>query len=288
MSDAATPYSFAPRPMVDRVQNPGGYETATSIGDVATMAQYITVKYTPEIALVSITLYFETEVKNATGRPVYADQDTSTLCVLQSLRQLVRRTDVVYLLGHTLHFLLLGSLLQGGEIVQNRLWDALLWRLNNTTDGEIIHPCTVAIGHSAYPIPYETIGQFIEAASDENQRSSFVSGRKTPTKPMQAIQQHREEDDLPTLARKLGIPYLSILPRLPRSQPGQVQQLMNPRLAHELNCFPLGRERNMLTVAMSNPQDMVALERLRRETGLQIFPVLTPLEELQTALEQFI
>jgi Type II secretion system (T2SS), protein E, N-terminal domain len=288
MSDAATPYSMAPRPVVDRVQNPGGYETATSIGDVATMAQYISVKYTPEIALVSIALYFETEVKNATGRLVYADPDTSTLCVLQSLRPLVRRTDVVYLFGHTLHFLLLGSQLQGGEIVQNRLWDAVLWRLNNTTDGEIIHPCTVAIGHSAYPIPYETIGEFIEAASDEHQRSSFVSGRKTPTRPLRAIQHNRDEDDLPALARRLGIPYLSLLPRLPRSQPERVQQLMNPRLAHELNCYPLGRERNVLTVAMSNPQDRLALERLQRETGFHIFPVLTPPEELQAALEQLI
>jgi Type II secretion system (T2SS), protein E, N-terminal domain len=286
MSGEATPYSFAPRPIVDRVQNPGGYETATSIGDMATMAQYITLKYTPQIALVSIALYFEAEVKNATGRPVYADQDTSTLCVLQSLRPLVRRTDVVYLLGHTLHFLLLGSYIQGGEIVQNRLWDALLWRLNNTTDGEIIYPCTVTIGHSAYPTPYETIGKFIEAASDENQRSSFVSGRKTPTRPLRAIQQHRDDDeDLPALARRLGIPYLSLLPH---TQPERFQQLMSPRLAQELNCYPLGRERNILTVAMSNPQDQLALERLRQETGLHIFPVLTPPEQLQLALEQLI
>ena len=285
MSDEATPYVYAPRPMVDRVKNPGGYETATSIGEVATMVQYIIGEYTPQIALVSITLYFEAEAKNATGRPVYADPDTSTLCVLQSLRPLVRRTDVVYLLGHTLHFLLLGSYIQGGEIVQNRLWDALLWRLNNTTDGELIHPCTVAIGHSAYPTPYETIGTFIEAASDENQRSSFVSGRKTPTRPLRAIQQHRDEEDLPALARRLGIPYLSLLPR---TQPERIQQLMSPRLAQELHCYPLGRERNMLTVAMSNPQDQLALERLRQETGLHIYPVLTPPEVLQVALEQLI
>ena len=58
-------------------------------------------------------------------------------------------------------------------------------------------------------------------------------------------------------------------------------------LARELHCYPLGRERNTLTVAMLNPQDHQAIERLRQETGLRIFPVLTHPEALETALRQF-
>jgi len=41
-------------------------------------------------------------------------------------------------------------------------------------------------------------------------------------------------------------------------------------------------------VAMLNPQDHAVLERLQRETGFTIFPVLTNPEVLQTALEQLI
>ncbi|MFL5626790.1 MAG: hypothetical protein ACJ788_14495 [Ktedonobacteraceae bacterium] len=39
---------------------------------------------------------------------------------------------------------------------------------------------------------------------------------------------------------------------------------------------------------MLDPQDRLALERLHQETGLDIFPVLTRPQELQTALEQLI
>jgi hypothetical protein len=87
------------------------------------------------------------------------------------------------------------------------------------------------------------------------------------------------------LAQKLGIPYLTLLPS---TFPQRLQHLVNPTLARELQCFPLGRQRNRLTVAMLNPADHSALERLKRETGLHIFPVLAPPQALQVALDQFV
>jgi len=92
-----------------------------------------------------------------------------------------------------------------------------------------------------------------------------------------------DRDELPLLARKLGIPYLSLLPgKLPQ----RVLHTLSARLARELRCYPIGRERNMLTVAMLNPQDHTILERLHQETGLHIFPVLTHPEALERALKQ--
>ena len=119
-------------------------------------------------------------------------------------------------------------------------------------------------------------------------RISKKSTRKTASRSRAAQGQSQGEptdQELPTLARKLGIPYLSLLPRKP---PQRVQQLVNPRLAQELRCYPIGRERNTLTVAMVDPQDRSALDRLQQETGLCIFPVLTNPSELQTALEQLV
>jgi hypothetical protein len=89
---------------------------------------------------------------------------------------------------------------------------------------------------------------------------------------------------LPELARQLGVPYVSFLPR---KLPVRLQRLVDPTLAQELRCFPIGRDRDILTVAMSNPGDHGVLDRLRRETGLNIFPVLAHPLELQTALKQF-
>jgi hypothetical protein len=119
----------------------------------------------------------------------------------------------------------------------------------------------------------------------EKQSRKHTAQQAHSALPAHTTKQPTDEDELPSLARKLGIPYLSLLPRKP---PQGVQQLVNPKLAQELRCYPLGRERNMLTVAMSNPQDESVLARLQHETGLHIFPVLTHPQELQTALEQLL
>jgi hypothetical protein len=111
-----------------------------------------------------------------------------------------------------------------------------------------------------------------------------------------ASQQHAEisqtqsekedpEQELPNLARRLGIPYLTLLPT---TFPQSLQHLVTPKLAQELRCYPVGRERNKLTVAMLNPVDHSVLDRLKQETGLHIFPVLTHPQALQVALEQLV
>ena len=210
--------------------------------------------------------------------------------LLNSLRTLVRKTDVVFLHHNRFYFLLLGANVQGGQIVQSRLWDALLWRIHNTSEGETMRPQYVTIGHSAYPSPSTSIHTFIADAHDVSQDTTILSER-APRKSGTRLTRNAKallneaEEGFPALARKLGVPYLSLLPRKPLQR---VQQLVNPKLAQELRCYPVGRERNVLTVAMLNPQDATALERLQQETGLLIFPVLTHPQELQTALEQLI
>jgi Type II secretion system (T2SS), protein E, N-terminal domain len=264
------------------------YETIETIESIAARVQSITTTCGDQLALVSIMLGFESEGKSSGDRPLFTDANASTIYLLDSLRPLVRKTDVVFLLGYTCYFLLPGANLQGGQIVQSRLWDALLWRIHNAGDGEILHPHSIVSGYSAYPAPYRDIDEFVEAACNVNLRSNFTSekpARKAVTKQARTPQQNVTDEDFPALARKLGIPYLSLLPRKP---PERIQQLVNPRLAQELRCYPLGRERNKLTVAMLNPQDHLVLERLQKETGLDIFPVLTHPRELQTALEQLV
>jgi hypothetical protein len=241
-----------------------------------------------QIALVTITLSFVTEGKAGNAHLVSNDPHACTLYLLQGIRPLVRKTDKVCLFDYTLYFFLRGANLQGGQIVQNRLWDALLWKIHNSPEGDIARPRAIVSGYSAYPALYKTIEEFIEGAGDPGLCANFSPekpGRKALTRQSRTVQHPITDGDLPALARKLGIPYLSLLPRKP---PQRVQQLVNPRLAQELHCYPLGRERNMLTVAMLDPQDQLLLERLHQETGLDIFPVLTHPQELQTALEQLI
>ncbi|MBV9228183.1 MAG: hypothetical protein JOZ18_02630 [Chloroflexi bacterium] len=281
-------YEAASRSMTEHTTDMYAYETIETTDDIAARVQQITAPGGNQVALVTIMLDFETEGKTGDDGPLFTDAKTSTIILLNRLRPLVRKTDVVFLLGYTLYFLLPGANLQGGQIVQSRLWDALLWRIHNTSEGEILRPCAILSGYSAHPAPYQDIEEFIETAGEVSLRSNFAPGRlprKIATRQARTSQQNASDEGLPALARQLGIPYLSLLPRKP---PERVQQLVNAKLAQELHCYPLGRERNILTVAMLNPQDHLTLERLQKETGLDIFPVLTHPQELQTALEQLV
>lgn len=264
------------------------YETVESLHAIATRVQYITSAVIEAIALVTIALHFDNDERISLYQSMGANQSAAYL--LDNLRRLVRRTDVVFLLAHkhTFYFLLLGANQDGGQIVQTRLWDALLWRVHNSSPGELLRPRSMSIGHSAYPAPCAGIEEFLRAAS--NARLHFDWHPEKPVRKVIARQVRHDyetptDEELPALARKLGIPYVSLLPK---KLPERLQHLVNRKLAQELRCFPIGCERNILTVAMLNPQDRSALDRLSRETGMQIFPVLAHPHELQLALEQLI
>jgi type II secretion system (T2SS) protein E len=260
--------------------------TIDSIHTIVSTTEQIIATGIEQIALVTIQLLYEKAEKLNAHRFMSADNTTHYL--LNDLRALVRKTDSIFQLGHNLYFLLHGANKQGGQIVQDRLWEALLWRVHNLSERDMVGPQSIAIGHSSYPMRDKTIRDFIEASEEATFRFE-TEPEKAPRKHAEVPQgQHTKDEldqELPVLARKLGIPYLTLLPRkLPQS----LQHLVNPKLAHELRCYPLGRERNMLTVAMLNPVDHSALDRLKQETGLHIFPVLTHPQALQVALEQLV
>jgi len=261
------------------------YTIDTTHEVVSTVEQIISTGI-EQIALVTIQLVYEKEEKLNIHRSVLADKSTQYL--LNDLRTLVRKTDNVLLLSHTLYFLLCGANKQGGQIVQDRLWEALLWRVLNLSERDIMRPQSMAIGHSAYPMEDKSIRDFITASEEATFRFDTQpekATRRHAEVPQDQLAKNEIDQELPVLARKLGIPYLTLLPR---ELPQDLQHLVNPELAHELHCYPLGRERNMLTVAMLNPEDHSALDRLKQETGLRIFPVLTHPQALQVALEQLV
>ena len=260
--------------------------TVETVDDIVLTVERIISTGIDQIALVTIRLFYEKEDKLNTHRLLFTDKSTQYL--LNDLRTLVRKTDSVLLLGHNLYFLLPGATIQGGQIVQNRLWEALLWRVLNLSERDILRPQGMAIGHSSYPVQDKTILEFIAATDEASFRFDAQPEKVTRKHTTVSQGQHTKDEideELPVLARKLGIPYLTLLPRkLPQS----LQRLVNPKLAQELRCYPLGRERNMLTVAMLNPEDNSALDRLKQETGLRIFPVLAHPQALQIALEQLV
>ena len=231
---------------------------------------------TPRVALVIIALRYDQDSKGQTGHVTPADQ--SARHYLENLRPLVRKTDSVFLLHHSFYFLLPAADANGGAIVQERLWEALLWSVHNTLENDFPRPRAMTIGHSASVAPDDDIVRCIKEAGEAQLSFNLLLEKPTRKAPP------AKDSDLSLLARQLGVPYV---PLLPRKLPIRLQRLVTPTLAQELHCFPIGRDRDILTVAMSNPQDNSALERLRMETGLNIFPVLVNPRELQSALEHF-
>ena len=234
-----------------------------------------------QVALVIIKLFYAQEMRQEQTTP-------SSAYLLSILRPMVRKTDCVFLQENTLYFVLRGSNQQGGSIVESRLWEALLWRVHNMTEKEFLRPTGMTTGHSGYQESNASIEESIEAANVISLRYNWQGEKTTRKAPRHLLvlpDTTEDESQLPELARKLGIPYLSLLPP---KLPAGVQRLVNPSLAQELRCFPIGRERNTLTVAMQNPQDNEALNRLHEETGLLIFPVLAHPATLQHALEQLV
>jgi len=264
-----------------------GYHTTSTLQTIVSALHDTATSYGQQCALVTITLQFTLDNTEVSRRLHLATQNRQYY--LHALRHLVRKTDTVYLLDSTLYFVLLGANGEGGRIVESRLWDALLWCVHNVNEDNVQRPCVMTIGHAAYSASTSDDDAYACITAAHEPSYSFDTRLETDAYAVDCLQDNDvidaevivREDELTALARKLGMPYLSLLPR---KKPEQVQRLVTLKLVRELQCYPLGRERGTLTVALSNPQDSTVLARLHKETGLRIFPVLTHPQELQTAL----
>ncbi len=265
----------------DEEVNAYTYQCIDDIQDVVTLFQELINQPSPairqQVALVSLSLTFKESSRIRRTRAVSIEQ--SMHYFLTAIRSLVRKTDTVYRHGTTCYFLLPTANIQGGYIVQERLWEALLTQVQIACKTTALRPVMMTIGHSAYPDSGQDAQQCLTIAQTARRTLDFRPKKSAPALSMPA----GEDSELPQLARQLGVPYLSLLPR---KLPLRVRHLLSPTLAQELHCFPVGRERDVLTVAIADPRDCSALDRLRQETGLHIFPILVPPNELQTALEQ--
>ncbi|WP_052890104.1 hypothetical protein [Thermogemmatispora carboxidivorans] len=233
----------------------------------------------------------------------------ATCRLLAALRSLVRRTDRVFVLGNRGYVVLPDCDEPGRVAVEERLWWALCSRVRSLQTYELADLTALAVGgrtleraesqnllsvlrEAARPRRVLTAPlDSAEPVADNEIDREGLSAQPLPSKQDQPLAPGRQfslssapTEELLAEARRLGIPYLA---PLPRRVPASVRQAISPHLAHELHCCPIGRARKTLTVALADGSNHQAvLERLQRETGLQIFPVLTPPQELQQALER--
>src|SRR5947209_14375044 len=77
-----------------------------------------------------------------------------------------------------------------------------------------------------------------------------------------------------------SVPFMNLPAQLPR----RLKQLIPYPTAFELRCAPVGRDHHCLTVAMADPINNAAIDRLREMTGLTIFPVSCDVSALNALL----
>jgi hypothetical protein len=139
---------------------------------------------------------------------------------------------------------------------------------------------TLAPVHPAPPPSHDTVGRDDPGRPS---RSSWRTARLSGLHLLPAGPDARATyDGLRQRADALGIPYIC----LPACLPDACCQAITAQLAQELRAVPIGRTRGTLTVAMQDPTNVEAMQRLGVATGLTIFPVLASAGELDRALEQ--
>src|SRR5438445_12666754 len=87
------------------------------------------------------------------------------------------------------------------------------------------------------------------------------------------------------LRRPIGAEFVRLVGTTLRED---VLTLLPQQLASRLQAIPIARARGLLTVAMVDPLDVVAIDDIRRTTGLSIKVALTPVQDFQYALGQYL
>jgi type IV pilus assembly protein PilB len=86
-----------------------------------------------------------------------------------------------------------------------------------------------------------------------------------------------EIDLLRTLGKQLGIPYINLRPGL---WDPTISNSLNKEICQRFKVFPLFKVHKKLILATSDPQDLHALDEIRKMTGYTIKPVLAKGEEI--------
>jgi hypothetical protein len=80
-----------------------------------------------------------------------------------------------------------------------------------------------------------------------------------------------------------SILFMNIPHSLPRPE---VAKLVPLEVAVQLQVVPLAMEDGVLTVAVASPDAFEAIDALVEITGYRVFPVLSPADQLEAALER--
>jgi hypothetical protein len=176
----------------------------------------------------------------------------------------------------------------GMKIIAERIYRSICLLQAETLVPPLKRETTIVLGIGTYPDPaatldsmYQQVGHMVHSLTLRPVITTQLGGCR-PLPLMELATEQLDYWNNSSLAGMEGsiVPYM----QLPHALPKQLTQLIPYQIACELQCAPVGREHQYLTVAMREPSDHDALVRLREITGLTIFPVACKEDELNNLL----
>jgi len=98
----------------------------------------------------------------------------------------------------------------------------------------------------------------------------------------------KEDQLVVVLGKQQGIPYFSLGTGMLKPALDQgLEQLISQDFAFKNSVLPLSRTLRSLTVAMSDPLDLILIDNLKKLTGCDINPVIATKSDITKAIEEF-
>jgi GGDEF domain-containing protein len=212
--------------------------------------------------------------------------------ILINVRRTIRSSDQILVHGGACVAIMLPDVDQeGSQALLERVYHSINLLQPETVIPPLKRETHITLGIGSYPKQGASLEELLY-------QTGFIASRIT-LRPAVTTQLHGtgsiglvevnlynrdqdEENDSLVAARNNGIPFMQLPVRLSM----QLKHLIPYTLACELRCAPVGRDHNLLTVAMAFPSDSQAIDRLRSTTGMTIFPVACEAQALDDLLKQ--
>ncbi len=94
----------------------------------------------------------------------------------------------------------------------------------------------------------------------------------------------KSSDIARTLSKQLGVEFVEFAGQYPAED---ILRLIPLHVARRLHAVPIAKDNGVLKLAMVDPLDVVAIDDIRRLTGLDVHVAITTMEEFQALVEQY-
>ncbi len=212
--------------------------------------------------------------------------------VLVNVRRAIRDSDQLLIQEGIGAALILPDVDQQGMYsILERVHQSIRLLQSETVIPPLKRETDIVMGIGSYPEPGTSLELLLCHVSSTVHRltlrpaimAQMWSGKETTpvaNKPLERFVEQAESASENTI--RGNVPFM----QLPVKLPARLKILIPYSLALDLRCAPVGRDHHCLTVAVADPTNLEAIQRLSEITGMTIFPVTCEIAALDALLAE--